>query len=345
MAPGKEDLLVMEWTLITLSTVVIAARLHLRLGIQKQRLLASDICMTAAWAMGIVVAAFCITFIRLRVMEEDIEPSLKYFDGTKDEKRHIRKLLWVSTLPFISAFYICKAALLCVYYQVIPNFMRRRRMFLWGTVGFVALSYTITLIMFFTTCTPISRFWSFDPERQCLVGTWMAFARTAWALNFAGDIFIFALPWTIVPDLMVKGWLRVGIYFTFLLGLINMIMSIVRFVKIYSGNDAELSLVTIHFWNSLDLYIGLVIACLPALRPYFKVATESRAFNYVKGKTFSRSGGQTSTMDSRASGIRLPSKAAPGPFVTPMERLSQQSPYDTDSMMEGKVGGIQAQKV
>ncbi|KAJ4250122.1 hypothetical protein NW762_011932 [Fusarium torreyae] len=200
-------------------------------------------------------------------------------------------------------------------------------------MGFVGLSYIITLIMFFTTCTPVTRFWTLDPKRYCDASSWMTFARIAWALNFTGDIFIFALPWTIVPDLMVKGWLQVGIYFTFLLGLINMVMTIVRFVKLYSGNEGKLSLVTIHFWNSLDLYIGLVIACLPALRPYFNLAAESRAFSYVKGKTTSHLSGGTATTGTQSSGaIKLPSKAAPGPFVTPQERFSHQSPYDTDSL-------------
>lgn len=145
---------------------------------------------------------------------------------------------------------------------------------------------------------------------------------------------------------MVKGWLRVGIYFTFLLGIINMVMTIVRFVKLYGGrNEGELSLVTIRtslivsalaitnsnpdFWNSLDLYIGLVIACLPSLRPYFNLAAESRAFSYVKGKTSSRVSGYTGSASTQSSGgVTFPSKAAVGPFVTPADRLSQPSLHD-----------------
>ncbi|KAI8711009.1 hypothetical protein NCS52_01514300 [Fusarium sp. LHS14.1] len=334
MAPGASELVATEWALISLSTAVIVARIYLRLGIQKRRLLGSDIWMTAGWVMGIVVAAFCITFIRLGVMEQDIYPSLSNYDGTKKEKQHVHKLLWISTLPFLTAFYLCKAALLCVFIQVIPIFMVKRRMFLWATIIFVGLSYLVTIIMFFTTCTPISRYWTLGTNRQCLTSSWMVFARTSWALNFAGDIFIFALPWLIVPDLMVKGWLRVGIYFTFLLGIINMVMTVVRFVKLYAGrNEGELSLVTIHFWNSLDLYLGLVIACLPSLRPYFNLAAESRAFSYVKGKTSSRASGYTGSESTQSSGgVRVPSKAAVGPFVTPADRLSQPSLHEMNTL-------------
>jgi len=41
---------------------------------------------------------------------------------------------------------------------------------------------------------------------------------------------------------MIKGWLRIGVYFTFLLGLINMAISIVRYTKVYAVD--EVSLVT-----------------------------------------------------------------------------------------------------
>jgi hypothetical protein len=150
------------------------------------------------------------------------------------------------------------------------------------------------------------------------------------------------LPWLIVPDLMIKGWLRVGVYFTFLLGLINMAISIVRYTKVYAVHDA--SLVTMRkshiisstvsstyiytdFWNSLDLYIGLVIACLPALRPYFKYAAESRAFNYMKSKTGTQGGSQYTGTASTASShvVKLSHKQPNGSFGTPTDRVSQLS--------------------
>lgn len=39
---------------------------------------------------------------------------------------------------------------------------------------------------------------------------------------------------------MIKGWLRVGVYLTFLLGLINMAITIVRYVKVYDAKEASL---------------------------------------------------------------------------------------------------------
>jgi hypothetical protein len=55
---------------------------------------------------------------------------------------------------------------------------------------------------------------------------------------------VFILPWLIVPDLMIKGWLRVGVYLTFLLGIINMVISIVRFNELFiAGANRKVSIV------------------------------------------------------------------------------------------------------
>lgn len=172
---------------------------------------------------------------------------------------------------------------------------------------------------------------------------------------------VFVLPWLIVPDLMIKGYLRIGVYLTFLLGLINMTMSVVRYTKLYTDEHVgKTSLVTTRglyrypprllltnisadFWNSLDLYIGLVIACLPALRPYFNLAAESRAFNYVKGKTSTRGSQYTGTSGSsgtRSSHVTRPPLAhrqSTASSSAPLARLSNLSSYDMDTELMNKV--------
>jgi len=105
---------------------------------------------------------------------------------------------------------------------------------------------------------------------------------------------VFILPWLIVPALHVRRTLRLGIYFTFLLGTVNMAVSLVRFVMIWkAGADSSISLSTIGttydsfrhlqmlivaavLWSALDVNIGLVVACLPSLRPYFGSRTKSQ---------------------------------------------------------------------
>lgn len=98
-----------------------------------------------------------------------------------------------------------------------------------------------------------------------------------------------------MPALQVKRALRLGIYFTFLLGSVNMAVSLVRFVMIFkAAADSTISLSTISMssrllqivcrltlfpvlWSALDVNMGLVIACLPSLRPYFGSRNKTEA--------------------------------------------------------------------
>ncbi|CCT70724.1 related to integral membrane protein [Fusarium fujikuroi IMI 58289] len=160
-----------------------------------------------------------------------------------------------------------EAALLAVYLQVFPEFMVKRRRFLWATIWFVGASYVITVVILFCICLPISRNWDIRPSRTCPKWTYAVTFHVGWGLSFLGDLLA----------LHVRRTLRLGIYFTFLLGTVNMAVSLVRFVVIWkAGADSSISLSTIVLWSTLDVNIGLVVACLPSLRPYFGSRTMSQ---------------------------------------------------------------------
>ena len=50
-----------------------------------------------AWAMGIITASFCITYVHMGVMEDGVSPSLINFDTNNERKRLILKVRMVRT--------------------------------------------------------------------------------------------------------------------------------------------------------------------------------------------------------------------------------------------------------
>ncbi|KAF5253534.1 hypothetical protein FANTH_1605 [Fusarium anthophilum] len=169
-----------SWHVAKKATILVIARLNLRLRIQKRKLLLSDIFMVAAWISGVITAAFSPAFAVLHAFDPSVHTTLEGYHG--------------------------------------------------GSANLVLILK--------------------DP--------------------------VFILPWLIVPALHVRRTLRLGIYFTFLLGTVNMAVSLVRFVMIWkAGADSSISLSTIVLWSALDVNIGLVVACLPSLRPYFGSRTQS----------------------------------------------------------------------
>jgi len=58
-----------EWLLLAVAAAAIAARLYLRLALQKKRLTASDILMCCAWVAAAGSAAFDIKFATMGVLD------------------------------------------------------------------------------------------------------------------------------------------------------------------------------------------------------------------------------------------------------------------------------------
>ncbi|KAH7008954.1 hypothetical protein EDB80DRAFT_452168 [Ilyonectria destructans] len=83
----------------------------------------------------------------------------------------------------------------------------------------------------------------------------------------------------------MRSSLKVGVYETFLLGIINIIFDTIRFATIKaSAIDTEISISTIGLWSTLDCNIGVVIACLLSPTPYFNSSDTSTTDNQKLNK-------------------------------------------------------------
>lgn len=63
---------------------------------------------------------------------------------------------------------------------------------------------------------------------------------------------------------------KIGLYATFGCGVFSISACLVRFL-IVQITYPEVSTTTIELWCALDAYFGLIVACLPALRPYLNL--------------------------------------------------------------------------
>ncbi|RBR04607.1 uncharacterized protein FIESC28_11534 [Fusarium coffeatum] len=232
--PDAKDILASQ-ILVLVAIALVAARLNLRLRIQKRKLLLSDKFMVAACISGVIAGAFGPAFAALGAFEPSVHSTLEGYSGGTTNLRLVLKLLFASNFPFYTTLYLCKAALLSVYLQAFPDFMVKRRIFLWITIWTTIASYFITILLIFCICIPLDRHWQGLENLQNL-----------FALDLCGYIQFFILPWLIVPALNVKRSLRIGIYFTFLLGTVNIAVSLGRFLTIFNaGADSTISLAEI----------------------------------------------------------------------------------------------------
>ncbi|WYZ34159.1 hypothetical protein EsH8_I_000435 [Colletotrichum jinshuiense] len=209
-------------------------------------------------------------------LHQNIKITLDGFNGSDEEALVIMRLFWASSIPFFTTFYLCKGALLAVYVQIFPVFMYHRRMILWAAIIYCGLAYLVSMLLLFSICLPLSKHWAIEDRVvgtenvMCSASSPAIVFQVGWALHFFGDILVFCLPWLILPDLKIKRALKIGVYCTFGLGIINMTFSLVRFITIQTAPVSSLPFGLVELWSELDVNIGLLVASLPSLRPYFR---------------------------------------------------------------------------
>ncbi|KAK6206703.1 hypothetical protein QIS74_13191 [Colletotrichum tabaci] len=230
-----------RWVTILTAGAVIAASLYLRINIQGRRLKVSDYFLCLAWCSAVATASFDIQFTVMGALHQNVKINLDGFNGSDDDTMLVMRLFWASSIPFFTTFYLCKGALLAVYVQIFPIFMHRRRMLLWAAIVYCGLAYLTSIILLFTICLPLSKHWSMTDSVvgtenvMCSASSPAIVFQVGWALHFFADILIFCLPWLIIPDLKIRRSLKIGVYCTFGLGIINMTFSLVRFITIQTA--------------------------------------------------------------------------------------------------------------
>jgi len=92
--------------------------------------------------------------------------------------------------------------------------------------------------------------------------------------NLFGDLIIFLLPFTFLHILNIRGAVRVGVYCTFGLGIVNIAFCLTRFLSIRLAplnGRGTISITIIKLWSHLDMTMGVIVANLPSLAPYLRM--------------------------------------------------------------------------
>ncbi|KAK2688334.1 hypothetical protein QWA68_013019 [Fusarium oxysporum] len=229
--PSGVVVLTVIYVLISLSAIIIGARIYLRLAIQKQRLVTADWLRISAWCTAFVTGFFDILYAKEGVLHPGINYTLSNWDAPLEQQIRVRKYNWVNPFPFYTTFYLCKASLLVIYLQLFPPFMVIRRLMVWIVVVYCVCAYIVTISLQLFLCYPIQRNWSVTkPEEACEITTILLLFQINWVLHFVGSI--------------ARNFLSSVLYHP---------------QSQYAKEE---------LWCSLDVYIGLVICCIPALRPY-----------------------------------------------------------------------------
>ncbi|KAK2669596.1 hypothetical protein RAB80_015122 [Fusarium oxysporum f. sp. vasinfectum] len=187
--PSGVVVLTVIYVLISLSAIIIGARIYLRLAIQKQRLVTADWLRISAWCTAFVTGFFDILYAKEGVLHPGINYTLSNWDAPLEQQIRVRKYNWVNPFPFYTTFYLCKASLLVIYLQLFPPFMVIRRLMVWIVVVYCVCAYIVTISLQLFLCYPIQRNWSVTkPEEACEITTILLLFQINWVLHFNSGV-------------------------------------------------------------------------------------------------------------------------------------------------------------
>jgi hypothetical protein len=183
------------------------------------------------------------------------------------------KIQLYSMLTYITCAMLTKVSILLLYLTIFGTASSWYRyanyvvMFISVVTALWAIACTLT------QCVPLEglfRPWDF-PNARC----WPREVTLANnSLHFITDLMIFALPWPLLHKLQVPRRQRFILAVVFSLGFFVCCISIARIVELAQVEtnpakmaDISFNLSSISYWNSVELNLGITVACLITLRP------------------------------------------------------------------------------
>ncbi|TLD33164.1 hypothetical protein PspLS_00192 [Pyricularia sp. CBS 133598] len=258
-----------QMLLAFLVLVLIGARFYLKLGIQRKSLEATDYLIFVAWLCAVASSSADIAMLHVNVPSDTLASFANYEPDRPETFVFILKYLFGAVLTFYLSYYLCKFAILSVYLQLFPRHMKGIRYALYGTIGCNVGAFMATILIILLSCVPVERNWSLDPNDACPIN--ISISDSLWAVHIGSSILIYALPFLIMRGMQMKRPVKIGLYITFGLGGIDLVVSsLMRFVWFRPGAD-NLRIANLDLYYAIDNYIFLMVACLPSLRPYLGI--------------------------------------------------------------------------
>ncbi|KAK8223251.1 hypothetical protein HDK64DRAFT_275669 [Phyllosticta capitalensis] len=192
------------------------------------------------------------------------------------------KILWIVLFPYYSSLGLIKISVLlqCLRIFSIPRF----RIACYLLLLMVAIWTAWTIASAIITCNPVAYTW----DKSISGGTCKnqsPIVYTNAAVNIFTDFATIILPMPVLNKLNLgrrQKWLLMGI---FAVGIFASITSILRLQSLANIDqfDVTFAIVPVCLWSIVEIDVGLVCACLPAIRPLMnrmsnRTSTQSRSW-------------------------------------------------------------------
>ncbi|KAH8847176.1 hypothetical protein MCOR27_009944 [Pyricularia oryzae] len=161
-----------------------------------------------------------------------------------------------------------------------PLFLTKLCAPIWVTIAYCIASVVVVISLVLFLWFPIPLHWTLDRRETYSPRQQRSTFHVNCALHLFGELFIFSLPFLMLRHARLKTEVKAGVYATFAAGLATIGFGITREVLILkspgiSGQDNAKD-------STIDIHMGLAVACMPSLRLYLGHILSQDRFNALR---------------------------------------------------------------
>ncbi|KAE8418976.1 hypothetical protein BDV36DRAFT_308230 [Aspergillus pseudocaelatus] len=185
------------------------------------------------------------------------------------------KIGWSNPLVYTSCIAFIKLSVLALYKRLFST----PRMILAANIVacFVILWALSVCVVGILLCLPVNKFWDPTVPGSCLDSAQYYYGQQI--PNILTDVVLLIMPLKCVWALPISRTQRVLLSGVFVTGGLTLIFDIVRLVAMIdltrSGPDVTYNQVPVVVWTCIEATVGIIAACLPNLKPLFKLSRGS----------------------------------------------------------------------
>ncbi|KAK5193383.1 hypothetical protein LTR99_006935 [Exophiala xenobiotica] len=186
---------------------------------------------------------------------------------SEEDNETLGQLLYASVIVYNIALFLVKISIL---YQYLRFFVQRSyRLTAWCLIGFIGFGGFAFILTTCFSCWPIKYYWNKSIKGGHCVDM-LAFWFSLSAFNITTDLAVWFLPMPVLKRLQLPRKQKISLIAVFALGGFGCITSILRLHALYItsiSTDITYDNVDAATWSAAELNVGIMCACLPAMRP------------------------------------------------------------------------------
>ncbi|KAL4898868.1 hypothetical protein BDW74DRAFT_189871 [Aspergillus multicolor] len=274
-----------SWPLFGLAFLIIALRLWVRTRIVR----------SVGWDDAFIILAFICAFINTVLVTVSVEHGTGRHASDLTENQRIQSMKYqvLSAGFHVMSTNWGKVSVALFLIRIISEVKNHKRG-MYALIGIMSVINIGAVITIYAQCRPTAVIWDHrlaGPEACWPPGTQKKYSFFQGAASAFTDLILAVYPLFTIKDLQMALKVKIGLGFVLSLGLVAMVAAIIKATHLpdmTSYEDYTWDTVQLTIWVSLEQYIIILAACIPALTPLFNIIIR-RASNRSKSKSKSKS--------------------------------------------------------